>query len=272
MDNKNSNLFDRSKIPGAFIFRRLHSLTGAWLVIYLFYHLLVNSQAGLFFKDEGHHFIRMVNSLENMPFLSTVEILFIGLPLLVHGIWGVIYLRTAKMNSFPSEKIKPVLPEYRKNRAYSWQRITSWLLLVGIVLHVVHMRFVSSPEELSESHYVVKVQDTPQTEEAARIMHMRTEKEGNKLLAYSDEPGAGFLLMVRNSFHNPYMAIAYSLLVWFAAYHACNGLWTFLISWGITMTARSQKYAKVFTTFLMLILIFFGLFAIWGTYATTATS
>lgn len=35
-------------LPSAFIWRRAHSLTGLWLVLFLIEHLLTNSQAALF--------------------------------------------------------------------------------------------------------------------------------------------------------------------------------------------------------------------------------
>lgn len=263
------HLNDSIKLPRAFIFRRLHSIVGGWLVIYLFYHLLVNSQAALFFKDEGHHFVSMVNSLENLPFLQAVELLFIGLPFFVHIVWGVIYLLQAKPNSLPSDGTKPSLYQYRKNRAYSWQRVTSWILIIAIIGHVVHMRFLRSPQEISEESYVTRVEKDPQLEHVAKKLKVQLQegKEG-EAIAYSETPGPGFFLMVRDSFKNPYMALLYSLFVIFSCYHAFNGLWTLLITWGITMTKRAQKNMQIATSILMAVTIFLGLLSIWGTYFT----
>ena len=133
------------KLSRPFFFHRLHSILGLWLVIYLFEHLLVNSQMALFFKDNGSSFIKMVNQIHALPYLRLIEILFLGLPFLIHGIWGVVYARTGKSNSKSTVGTKPALPQYKRNRAYSWQRITSWLLIVGIIAHVIHMRFVEYP-------------------------------------------------------------------------------------------------------------------------------
>ena len=77
---------ERVKIPGAFIWRRLHSLLGLWLVIYLCEHLLVNSQAALFFHDDGYGFVTAVNKLEALPYLRVIELVFLGLPFLLHGV------------------------------------------------------------------------------------------------------------------------------------------------------------------------------------------
>lgn len=136
---------EKHKLPKAFIMRRLHSLLGLWLVIYLFEHLLVNSQAALYLHDNGYGFVTMVNKIHELPYLPLVEIIFLAIPFLIHGAWGILYLRTAKANSFKTDGHTPSLPQYRRNRAYSWQRITSWILVVGIIAHVIHMRFVDAP-------------------------------------------------------------------------------------------------------------------------------
>lgn len=256
------------KLPKPFILRRLHSLFGAWLVLYLFWHLLVNSQAALFFKDEGSHFVALVNKLEDLPFLQVVELLFIGLPFVIHIVWGVLYLRQAKMNSFPSDGSKPALPEYRRNRAYSWQRITSWILIVGVVAHVVHMRFLNAPQLRHEGAYIVTVTDDAKLKNVAEKLRVTLEPNGKKIRAIADTPGKAFFLMVRESFKSPFMVVLYSLFVIFSCYHAFNGLWTFLITWGIMMTRRAQIVIRRCTLTLMWVTIFLGLLSAWGTYIT----
>lgn len=52
------------------------------------------------------------------------------------------------------------MPEYSRNHAYTWQRITSWVLVIGIIAHVIHMRFIERPisaEQGSQNYYMVKV-------------------------------------------------------------------------------------------------------------------
>src|SRR5690625_273445 len=146
---------ERVKLPRPFVLRRLHSLLGVWLVIYLFEHLLVNSQMALYVEDNGSGFIRMVNSIHSMPYLKVVEILFLALPFLIHGIWGVKYALTGRPNSQKTNGATPSLPQYKRNRAYTWQRITAWLLVVGIIAHVAHMRFIEYPTHLQHGHKVV---------------------------------------------------------------------------------------------------------------------
>ena len=293
MDN-----YSAPPIPQAFIWRRAHSFTGLWLVLFLIEHLLANSQAALFLGEDGSGFVRAVNGIKNLPYLPVIEIFLLGVPFLVHGWWGVRYLFTAKYNSSKTDGSAPSLPSYPRNRAYTWQRVTSWILLFGIVLHVVDMRFLNYPTTADldgKTLYVnrvesddglhplaakfgFKIYSKPQALEEVK----RAEKKGeelffasalqnwplneNQLLAVSPSFGVAELLLVRDTFKNPEMILLYTGLVLAACFHAFNGLWTFMISWGITLTARSQSLMRMAASALMAIVAFLGLAAIWGSY------
>ena len=304
-------------IPNAFIWRRAHSLTGLWLILFLIEHLLTNSQAALWIGDDGSGFVRGVNFIKGLPYLQAVEIFFLGVPFLIHGLWGIRYLLTAKYNSFPSDGTSPSLPQYSRNQAYTWQRITSWILLVGILAHVIHMRFLEYPTsaQLGTEHlYIVRISkddglytlskrlgfelyDEQQTKDkierilpaskvkvennipeeliAAQKRHEEQSFQAalkqwplqeNQWIAVSPSFGIAELLMVRNTFKSPTMILLYSGLVLAACFHAFNGLWTFMITWGITLTARSQQLMRTLATSLMVLVTFLGLAVIWGTY------
>jgi succinate dehydrogenase / fumarate reductase cytochrome b subunit len=52
------------------------------------------------------------------------------------------------------------LPEYGRNHAFTWQRLTSWILLIGIILHVAKFRFIDYPDSLNQgenSYYFIPV-------------------------------------------------------------------------------------------------------------------
>jgi succinate dehydrogenase / fumarate reductase cytochrome b subunit len=132
-------------LPRGFIWRRVHSLTGIWLVIYLIQHLLTNSQAALLVGDDGSGFVKAVNAIQELPYLPAIEIALVALPFIIHGLWGIKYAFTAQPNSFVTEDSQVSLPQYGRNRAYTWQRITSWILLFAVAAHVVHMRFIEYP-------------------------------------------------------------------------------------------------------------------------------
>ena len=73
--------YQAHRLPRAFIWRRLHSLAGLWLVIYIIDHLLINSQAALLLGNDGRGFIHSVNAIHNLPYLSVIEILVLGVPI-----------------------------------------------------------------------------------------------------------------------------------------------------------------------------------------------
>lgn len=232
----------------------------------------------------------------------------------------MLYALTGKLNAHKTDGSRPALPQYRRNRAYSWQRITSWLLVFGIVAHVIHMRFIDYPAHTQygdTSNYMaaitydqglplvadqlkVKLYDTQGvlqkreelksqeallslkqdiTEHAAlqdkiKQLHGWLKAAESKKLkpgeVLADTPNAGtaFFLILRETFKSPLLVILYSLLVIAATYHAFNGLWTFLITWGVTLSRRSQKGARIISMTLMGIVTFLGLMAAWGTYWT----
>jgi succinate dehydrogenase / fumarate reductase, cytochrome b subunit len=58
--------------------------------------------------------------------------------------------------------------------------------------------------------------------------------------------------MMANILDNPFMMIFYIVGVISAIFHFANGLWSFCVSWGLTITPRSQK---IFTYITMLIFL-----------------
>lgn len=294
-----------SPIPRAFILQRAHSLTGLWLVIFLIEHLLTNSQAALW-MGEGSGFVRAVNSIKNLPYLPVIEIFLLGVPFLFHALWGIHTLFSAKYNSFSTNGTAPSLPQYRRNQAYTWQRLTSWILLVGITAHVVQMRFIEYPSSVElkngQTFYVNRVSvDEGLNSLAERFEFLLFDKEkilelkgvaskkraesqestedeawiaaidqwpihDHQLVAISPSFGVAELLLVRETFKSPSMIFLYSGLVLAACFHAFNGFWTFMISWGVTLTERSQQLMRIMATVLMVAVAFLGLAAIWGSY------
>jgi len=313
-------------ISNAFLWRRVHSLMGFWLVLFLFEHLTVNSQAALWIGDDGHLFVKLVNLLESLPYLQVVEIILIGIPLALHAVWGIKRALSAKINLGKSDGSSPSLA-YARNRAYTWQRLSSWILLVGILAHVVQMRFLDYPKKVMKDNqwqYLVgidfdeglyslsnrlqvtlyssqqisemmdrnslgdekeSVLDSPNSTEyipskevevqQAQKLHQEEKwlkklasfslKE-NQVVAVCSKPGIAVLLNVRDTFKSPVMMVLYTLFVLAAAFHACNGFWTFLITWGVILSIRAQRAMVSISILGMVLLSFLGLAAIWGSY------
>lgn len=146
---------DERSIPKEFFWRRVHSIFGLLILLFLIEHFLTNSQSALLFGESGEGFIRAVNFIKNLPYLPVIEILIIGIPILVHAVLGIKYVFSAKFNSFPNSGKSPSLYKYKRNQAYTFQRITSWILLIGIIAHVSYMRFYRYPTHarLAEQTY-----------------------------------------------------------------------------------------------------------------------
>lgn len=277
------------KWPGFFIFKRLHSLSGLFITLYLIEHLFVNSQAALISADQDFGFIAAVNGIHALPFLPLIEMSLLGVPILTHAILGVVYLRTGEHNVFNRSMSKPYLPEYGRNWAYTFQRITSWILLFGILAHVVQMRFIDYPlltQDGLKHSYAVRVTEDQGLQALSEKLGVKlytadqlTELKdthswaaalqskplkSTELAAVSPNFGTAELLVVRETFKIPLMIALYTILVLAACFHGFNGLWTFLISWGVTLTARSQQVTLWMAKFLMVLIAFLGLAAIWG--------
>lgn len=260
---------ESTKIPSDFIWRRLHSLTGFGLSIYILFHLFTNAQAALPIGGYGKGFVKEVNWIHDMPFLPFVELGLIALPFLLHALWGVHYLFTGKSNSTPNAGNKPYL-DYGRNKAYTWQRITAWMLLVLVSAHVVHMRFMEYPDVAKReglTRYTIEVSDDPGLKAYEKELgYTISAPVDGKVKLSADNFGTTALMMVRNTFKSPWMMGLYTLLVLSACYHGFNGLWTFMITWGVTVTERSQALWLKVCKALMIFAALLGLIAIYGVY------
>jgi len=292
----------------------------------------VNSQAALFLGDDGAGFIHGVNSIRDLPYLPILELAILGFPIFVHMAWGVQYLLTAKPNSYGRSGTTSYLAEYPRNHAYTWQRITAWILVLAILAHIIHMRFIEYPSSAkvgTQNYYMVRVglddglytvagrldvelfdekniqlqktageedlnglrswlhnlsssltgiykneahvqklqkqQNIQQGSEWLKAMEHWPLKQG-EAVAVSKDFGTAELLMLRETFKSPIMIALYTVFVITACFHAFNGLWTFLITWGVTLTARSQLLFTWISYGLMFVVSLLGLSAIWLTY------
>ncbi len=68
--------------------------------------------------------------------------------------------------------------------------------------------------------------------------------------------------MMANIFSNPFMVAFYILGVVSATFHFANGLWSFAVTWGITVSPRSQQISTYVTLAIFLALTFIGIRAI----------
>jgi succinate dehydrogenase / fumarate reductase cytochrome b subunit len=227
-----------------FLLRRIHSLAGLFFLLFLCEHLWTNAQAVLPFGKKGAWFIESVNFIYSLPYLHALEIFFIALPAGIHAYFGILRILTSECNSFSSDGHTSFF-FYSKNRCFTFMRITSWLLLAAICLHVAYMKYLHAPQKEIDNKYTVL------------MAHENTIVETKDI-------GSAYLLVLQDTYSSMLFKLLYSLFVVIAAFHSCNGLWTFCLSWGITVTEKAQFVMRCISTAAMLILMVFGMACIWG--------
>jgi succinate dehydrogenase / fumarate reductase cytochrome b subunit len=113
-----------------FWFRRLHTLAGVVPVgLFLIEHLLTNSTA----IQGPQAFNDAVTWIQHLPFLPFIEFLFIFLPLVYHGIYGMYVAFTSGYNAGQYG--------WFRNWMFVLQRISGVITFVFIIYHLWTTRF-----------------------------------------------------------------------------------------------------------------------------------
>ncbi len=185
-----------------FLLRRLHSLTGVVPIgAFLIMHLTVNSLIALSSggADYYQRAVHRIHAIE--PFLLPVEVVFIFLPILFHGLLGLKIWRESRSNirAYP----------YWCNFRYTLQRITGVIVFVFIAVHLWHMHWLGA--------YVPGA-------------------GGNLFDPERATATAAYALQSRAWWTIPLYAIGIAC----SCFHFATGLWTFMITWGITVGGRAQ--------------------------------
>ena len=151
--------------------------------------------------------------LQSLPMLPVLETLFIALPLLFHGIYGLFITLESKNNAFSYT--------YTRNWNFYLQRITAVITLLFVAWHVWMFRFGG-----------------------AGIGQVTT------------------FAMVAKIFADPVMLALHAIGFVCAVFHLTNGLWTFLITWGVTVGPRAQQVSQYVAWALFAVLNAGGLVAL----------
>jgi succinate dehydrogenase / fumarate reductase cytochrome b subunit len=206
-----------------FVLRRLHSLSGILPIgAFLINHLLTNATA---FLGPGR-FDEHVRWLHSLPFLTAIEILFIFLPLLFHGAYGIKIALEGRINvrQYP----------YMDNWRYTLQRVTAWIMVAFILLHLAHFRF---------AHWFGGMDY-----KAARPFFFSFTQQGFEGLWL---PKWAWM-------------VAYGVGLAATVYHFCNGLVTFCITWGITIGVQARKRMSVAAGLLGAVLLTWGALSLYA--------
>lgn len=211
-----------------FLIRRLHSLTGLIPVgVFLVIHLSTNASI-LAPGKPGAEFQHSVERIHGLgPLLVPVEIVGIFIPMLFHAIIGfqIIYSGQRNTLSYP----------YGGNIRYTLQRWTGIIAFFFILYHVWQMHWLGKPLGGGEfSLHGAGGEPTGAITTAAAIQSAW------------------------------WVAPLYAMGILASVFHLANGIWTSLITWGITIRPKTQRAAGYVCTALGIVVGALGLGALSG--------
>ncbi len=282
-------MYEKSKKPSltsgrfSFFLRVLHSISGIAFTFFLCEHLLTNFLASSL-GGGGKFFVALVDRFHSIPGLKFIEICCLALPFGIHAVIGIVYAINGKFNIYSRDGSSPAC-NFARNHAYVWQRITAWVLLLSVGLHVIHMRFVLYPSKVEwsgKTYYAVKAlgrQVVPTVGRGAEyhvlvqkqrlaLPHELEENLANEtVLILTSSAGKAFHYIVKKALSSLWVAILYTVLVLASVFHGFNGLWTFCSRWGIVETDKQQKILRLGIYGLIIPLFsFLGVYTVWNLY------
>ncbi len=202
-----ANIFGRNE----FFIRRVHSLLGIVPVgAFLFVHLVTNASV----LDGPETFQARVDQIHHIGryTLLVIEWCFILLPILFHGLVGLVIVARGKRNV--------IYYPYRENLRYTLQRWTGVIAFMFILWHVFHTR-----GWLPSEWWINNV---------TRPLGGGTFDPANAPLTAA--------LAIQGSW---IVAAFYWIGVTANVYHLANGLWTAGITWGLWTGPTAQRWANV---------------------------
>ncbi len=219
------------KADYSFLLRRLHSLSGLLPIgAFLCFHLFENLKAlqGAEVYSEG---VQHLNSMLPRPYFYAVEVGVIMVPLLFHGLYGLYVAGTGKANY--------ARYVYPSNLAYVIQRLSGFVALIYLVVHVGILRGIVT-------------------------------LSGRHLAAYSGPVGGNLNLItyqdVAAHFGNPHhqmydnwlagnhMFAFYFVGTLASIWHFTNGLNGFCWTWGLAVGRVAQKRVRLLAWGLFLVM------------------
>ncbi len=211
-----------------FLLRRLHSLSGLVPVgVFLVMHLATNASV-LAPGPAGEQFQKSVERIQALgPLLVPVEIVGIFLPLLFHTILGFQIILTSKPNT----------QYYRHggNIRYTLQRATGVIAFFFILYHLWQMHWLGGG------------------------------LGGGNFRVHDEAGGPAAALSAAGAIQSAWwVAPVYAVGILATVFHLANGIWTSLITWGITIRPRAQQVAGYFCAAFGVVLSLVGLGALSG--------
>jgi succinate dehydrogenase / fumarate reductase, cytochrome b subunit len=179
-----------------FILRRLHSLCGVIPIgAYLIAHILLENSFVLA-GPQGFDWLVPAIARIPPPVLLGLEILLIWGPILFHGLYGLVILRSADVST-------ALQSDYTRSYLYVLQRVTGVIAFAFILVHVATTRM---------AFYF-----------------------GHAEITYA---------FMHSYISNPLWFAGYTIGMLSSVFHFTNGIWTFCVTWGITVGVRAQRLAQ----------------------------
>jgi succinate dehydrogenase / fumarate reductase, cytochrome b subunit len=190
------------RLSRTFVLRKLHQLSGIVpLGAFLLEHFYTNSKAVNPLRGD-YDFNQAVADLQGIPYILLIEITFIFIPLLFHAIYGLVITWEARPNNLAYP--------YPRNWFYTIQRLTGIILFFFIAFHVLNMRFGIIPG---------------------------LDTYGNAVAHHPDRAYE----IVAGEFSVTWIFAVYVIGITATIWHFANGIWLFLVDWGIAIGARAQR-------------------------------
>lgn len=185
-----------------FLARRLHSLLGVLpLGGFVLFHLFENSRAA----GGAQAYDEMVATIGGLPYMRIIEWAALLLPILAHGAYGV-YIALQAKHTLAHQT-------YGRSRTWRfWLQRASGLFLVAFIAYHVYSTRIS-----------IAYLGTAQDAFGQPVSH------------------PSFAFMSQHLHHAAWVLPFYGLGIACAAWHLANGLWSFAIAWGITVSRRTQE-------------------------------
>jgi succinate dehydrogenase / fumarate reductase cytochrome b subunit len=155
-------------------------------------------------RNGAEAFNETVRMINSLPFLPVLEIVGIFLPLYFHALYGLYILADADYKMM----MAPGYFAFGRNLQFFLQRVTGIITLIFVTYH---------------------------------IWEFRVQKALGAYAAHGNLPTFD---VVRDALSNNWIFAFYVLGIWAAAYHLGNGLYTFLITWGITVGPKAQRVSN----------------------------
>jgi succinate dehydrogenase / fumarate reductase cytochrome b subunit len=222
VSNNQPGFLDRNYL----LLRRLHSLLGVFPIgVFLFPHLITNSsimwgrwltpthlseaqlqhlaEAGKAADTGVEMFQHEVNFIHGLPALVLIEIGLLFVPIAFHALLGIWFALGAGANVQHYG--------YQGNWRYLLQRISGYLGVVFIFMHITSLRFGWTYGGLTPPF-------DPQFAASTTALH------------FQDSPLGTWAV-----------ALIYLVCMLSLVYHFANGLWTAALTWGLTVSVAAQR-------------------------------